>query len=259
LPPGTPSYQDPNDKTASYRADFNPDKTVDYTIGGKTYHLTRAEYDMLSPSSAGIITPNVEEIQGLKKNLRLYGGAEAPEEATQEKLDQAVNKIPSADTATEQNLSENPIESFKQGFSDTFKPGNINANILSGFAQTIDMIKSIGTLKPSKTVTQAIDTFSSSKQSVSDQIAMVRNGELSYTDAAQSLRTMRDAIDQLESATKTNAQANLNYWLDQGLNLQTQIIYEKDDMDRLETELIMAYNNKNTNLEAGYSKQYGGY
>lgn len=260
LPPGTPTYQNPNDQTASYRADFNPDHTVDYTIGGKNYHLTRHEYDMLSPSSAGIITQNVTEIQDMKKNLRLYGQAMAPEQATKENLNAEINKIQGADANKKPiTTPTSPGEAFKQGFSDTFQKGNVNANIISGFAQTVDAIKSLGTLKPSKTVTQAIDTFSNAKQSVSSQIDMVKNGQMSYLEAAQSLRTMKDAVSQLEQASAFNAQGNLNYWLDQGLNLDTQLISEKDDMEKLENELIRTYNSRNAALEAGYAKQYGGY
>lgn len=258
----------------------NKNTMVSIGMAGKNWDFNPAEYRAIM-TNVGVMTPNVLDYKNTERNLRLYGTTMAPPVATEEALSGAVSNEPNLTPPTAEEFIEQnsliPLDTdtvaerlakatanFKVGFESTLYSGNVNtgltgADILNGFGTAIEVMRTGVTGKDPSSMTKAMDSFSNAKTSMQAQIEMVKAGQIRYTDAAESLMMMELSINQLERRNKYVGKLNLNHWRDQGLNIDTQIRSEKNQMKEMRQELILAYNQVNQMKEAGYAQQYGGY
>lgn len=101
--PPTPTPQPTPEKNIKTGVTFNQDNTVDYSVGGKTYKLSRAEYEGLQGQPGGTTSQTTKDIQyattveraaaGLNYDTRLAQDVQK-RGATQDNLAQQVGDLP---------------------------------------------------------------------------------------------------------------------------------------------------------------------
>jgi hypothetical protein len=108
-------------------------------------------------------------------------------------------------------------------------------------AQIFDTIQSALFASKSTGVKKAEAAFTDASFIIDKDIALVKAGQKPYSEASRDFQLAEDSINSLESETKGLGKINLRYWLDNGAELQAQILREKRIMDNQRIELRNAY------------------
>ena len=111
---------------------------------------------------------------------------------------------------------------------------------LSSAAQIYDLLKSSLTAAKSTDVKKAEAAFTDATFIMDKNIALVKSGQKSYSDAYRDFQLGRDSLQDLERTTKGLGRLNLRYWLDGGAEIEAQIIRERRIMENQEIELRLA-------------------
>lgn len=233
---------------------FNPDKTVDYTVGGKTFKLSPEEYNNILKSTGG--NQNLPAAASAK-TAEILGYERLPQ---QERLlrQELAKGVPSG------QIIQAPIiptlEEMEKNIPVKMKPGM--KQIIPGVETTGSLKKDIGIAAPviAQTAAEIYDTFEKSlfgarksgrvqkaeteftdaTNIIKQNIEMVKAGNKDYTDALRDFENALGAISRLERTTKGLGKINLRYWLDNGKELETSILNEKTILENLRAELITA-------------------
>ena len=236
---------------------FNPDKSVDYTVGGKTTRLTPAEYQALGGQGGGTSTQAVKDILYQTKVERATAGLAYDTRFAQDVKAKQIEQNPleapkllekpiEGQVAQEQILTELPgggklggaIENLAEikGVKPTL---GFTANLIASLSSFLPETLQFGT-KKSINVQKAESTFTDLSSAIDTNINLVRSGQLPMTTVLKDMEQAIVAVAQLESQTKGTGKANLRYWLDQGREIEAQVAREKAILERQRLQLLNA-------------------
>lgn len=214
-------------------------KTVEGSDGSVFLDIQRRS------QGGGVVAPNTAERQAAINEQALQ---------FQLKTQEAGQELPTInDLALEQRNKEqinrvllNPLT--KKGIlSNVETSGNLGQDISMGATEFIStaaevydamvsMVKGRKTLKTQK----AEASFTDATAILQQDLEMVRSGQMSAIDASRDLEEAAAAINRLESSAKGIGKDNLRWFIDQGKEIETQIIREKRILENLRLELINA-------------------
>lgn len=117
---------------------------------------------------------------------------------------------------------------------------NIGGGIARTTADIWDVVHSSVSGKPQKQVTKAISQFTDATAIIDKEIALVKVGAKSYPEVRKSFEDAIASITSLETAVKGKGKLNLNYWIDEGKELEVQIVREKQILENQRIELLAA-------------------
>jgi hypothetical protein len=222
---------------------FNPDNTVDYVdLGGKEYKFTAEEYqnfqraqsqqsaDLRSQKVAEafdrIPTTKEEQVARYAENFSASAVPSVEEMETRFSVNKAINLA----NKTGSGLMETPT------LVNAAKTGNLPGYAeegLAGFKESaatiLDNVSNLVGMalgrkaRKSNTVRSAEEGMATATKSISQNIKLVENGEMSVAEGMKDFDDAIAAINRMESASKTASIANPNYWSDNGMELQTTI------------------------------------
>jgi len=117
----------------------------------------------------------------------------------------------------------------------------LGKEILSTGAQVIDAVTSIFR-KGGKTARaqQAEEGFNAATSIISKDIEMIKTGDKSYVDTIADLERAVQAMNRLEETAHGIGKLNLRYWIDEGKQLETDVINQRVILENLRTEIINA-------------------
>jgi len=133
-------------------------------------------------------------------------------------------------------LGMNPVEVAR---------GTINAvstpqAIISSAAQVYDLFKSSLSASKSTDVKKAEASFIDATNILQQNVALVKTGQKSYIDAERDMKLAESSINDLERTTRGLGRLNLRYWLDNGREIEAQILREKTTLQNIRIELELA-------------------
>jgi hypothetical protein len=111
-------------------------------------------------------------------------------------------------------------------------------------AQIYDALYSSVTRKEPLTVAKSKQTFAEVTGAIQQNIANVQNGVGDYVEARRDFDTALASLNELESTTKGLGKENLNYWIDNGAEIEATIIRERAILENLRNDLEVAKVNK---------------
>jgi hypothetical protein len=107
-------------------------------------------------------------------------------------------------------------------------------------ARIYDTIKSSLSAGKSTGVKKAEAAFTDARFILSNDVNMVKAGQKDYIDAYNDFQLAEDSITSLEAEKKGLGKLNLRYWLDNGQEIEAQILREKANLAQLKIQLEAA-------------------
>jgi hypothetical protein len=237
---------------------FNPDKSVDYTVGGKTTRLTPAEYQALGGQGGGTSTQAVKDILYQTKVERATAGLAYDTRFAQDVKAKQIEQNPleaprelvtpvEAQLAQQQILQPNIPGGTVGEISDAIigsplinrAGGQALANFVVSFSSFLPEFAQFGT-KKSIGVQKSEQAFSDLSAALTNNIVLVKSGQIPVSVALKDLDAAIVAISDLQSQTKGTGKVNLRYWVDQGREIENQVAREKAVLERQRIELLNA-------------------
>jgi hypothetical protein len=274
LPPGfarqAPTSPPPIQQNLQSYLNFHPNGSVDYAVGGKTFNLTKDEYNAYlstqTNNKSGLITPNVQNLINTEADARLRNQIENQfnkSKRVQDIINEMVNKnISSSNTNITSDIINNPIKTNEMnsqqlmndptmGGADkmieglTYPPQIQNklqagAQIIEAFDKYAPEILQIP-LKKSVAVTKAEQAFTDNSNVLNTKIAMVKEGILNPNDVTADIEATISSINDLERQTHGLGRTNLRFWLDKGAEIEAQLARERTTLEAQRVQLIQAY------------------
>lgn len=121
----------------------------------------------------------------------------------------------------------------------------INKQRIANFA---DFARTAISGKKPLRVQQAEGALNDVIQTLSDDVALAKQGLLRPTDARQDLIRAQGAVQALEDSQKGIGKENLRYWSDNGAEVQAMIINAKREIENLQLELNAVYGTTNVRV-----------
>lgn len=270
---------------------FNPDKSVAYTTGGKTFNLSKEEYAGFltaqgsSSAKGGIMTPQVQNLLNISKRealraqinrkLQLGGdiqsitnellAAEATRQGLNKAEEEAAPLTPEqlAPTTTEPkdmttlgkiNVALGaPPEKASQSLKET--GGRVVEPILKTGAKVYDFVYSLTQGGKSISQIEAEKTFNKLEGDLNEDLTLVEAGIQNPDSVQTKIRLARDAIDRLEGSIKGLGKLNFRYWLLDGKDVEAQILINKQNLDDFQRRLDIARQKyEQTQIMASYGQ-----
>lgn len=256
----------------------NPDRTKSVSFGGKTFTLN-AEEEKLFNGGEGTMTPNAKQaIDYLNQtraehidlnnkidaaNAIAVGNKVLEDEAVRMGLEKIapvenIDKMAADLMNTEQGItrpnSQTKIEQI-EGRTDLTQ---IEKNIGTSWERTkgtvangVDWVKTLITNKKPLKQQLAEDSFNNLKDSIDNEIKLVGEGVIDARLVREDILNTYVAINQLESYQKSIWSENYRNWVDDGLNVQTQINQMKRTLQIYLYELQAAQQRARLSYAAG--------
>jgi hypothetical protein len=158
-------------------------------------------------------------------------------------MDPTADMTPNAEKAQDVLNAKPEMQSIQQQFQENVTPqedvrGYALGNTLRGIAVGIDTISSVIPVeqvklgKEPKQVLAAREGFGSMKQTIDQDIALYKEGKISYAEVQSDIDQALTFTNKLYSFTKGKGQANLGYWLDQGASIEAEVQQQIKTLER---------------------------
>lgn len=131
---------------------------------------------------------------------------------------------------------------------------------ISSAAQLIDSISGFlpfgtGGKKPPLKLAKAEDTFKAAFNIVESDIEAVRNNQKTLGEAQLDLEQSIISLNAIQATQRGIGKLNLNYWVDEGLNVETEIALRLEELEDKRLELNVAAAEARINKARGTFRQ----
>lgn len=254
---------------------FNPDKSVNYGIGDKSYNLTPGEYKNFVGGGVGAtMTPNVQALQQdiqdaalrkqiydqLTRNAKIekfkneiigqeLARSSPPIDAQGTDLPQ-VNDLILAESSKVETSAKDKIAAARaqNGEIGAFgKEGALDVavqeSVLYGSRTTANIYDNLrATITGGETadIKGARASFTQAGAAIESDINLVRQGLLSPSEAMRNFELAVQAQVRLENAAKKKGLNNLRYWVRDGKDLETDILINRQFLEKQRDQLLIA-------------------
>lgn len=252
---------------------FNPDDTVSVrteggsqeTISKEDFKRTQEKIGKETRSPQAPISPEAEKISNIilqnrqaKALQQQQGTSSSVTTGTQGIKEQQgieANKlfnqpqIQEAPLLSQENLlDEKKVKRLKEiGFADAtigqLNPvGEVKLSIFDLAIDIADNLRAISTLggKDTQNVKNAKTTIASSKTFLDSEIKKISTGEADAQAIQRIALEYEKALSTLESTNKRKGIDNLAYWLTDGRDLETELIFYREDLEQMKLSLDAA-------------------
>ena len=161
-------------------------------------------------------------------------------QASQQQTQETLARIEEG-TAERKNLPGGkfiPEGALRQGAIVQESISQAGPQALNLVATLIDSIRSSVSTKPPKKVSKAKDTLNTAMQLLGTQ---VQDAKLTgnTNDAKASIELAEDSLFQLKQSQTGLGKVNLDYWIDQGVNVETEIILAENKLNDYKRQLLL--------------------
>lgn len=237
---------------------FNPDKTVTINIGQNSQTLNQKQYEEYLKRSMGNQPPQVggdqinqlqreknaaqtvnTSLQNVQKTADVNSLISAQEqkklqEQNQPQIATSINQLPQAQNPQDLTASQKLTTGFAAGeFVNAATSPQPVKDILSTTTQALSRLPFVGKYVAARSgaASTAIATFGDLSATIDKQIAAVQTGTASAADVQKSIELALAATNRLEAEQKGLGKTNLNYWIDQGKDIEAEVMRQKQTLN----------------------------
>lgn len=233
----------------------NPNGTVDYSLGGRTFNLNREEYEAMKGVRDGKLPSNVDEIRALenelrKKSVEFKEGKITPSDQeignVSQSIDEQLQALAAAEQAPKQGVFEklpkDALPNVIMAKLGAETPSEVPGVVIKQVAEIYDFVYSLTQGGKDISQKEAENTMADLKTSINFEFDQVSKGLKSSDSLIQDIYLAEQTNNRLESSAKGLNKLNLRYYLlDGGKDIQTNAIINKaiiQDWKRMAAQAI---------------------
>jgi len=216
-----------------------------YTINDQTYYLTPQEFET--------IHTNTLEGNRLKKFYSEISNQKATTELREQVLSRELNKTAPTNIPTIQQIAQRvkyrPVESGGLGAEGEIGFEGEFGELGKFTASWLDTAKSLISRKEPLSITNTRQNLQQIKTALNKDIQDVSVGVIPASVVYNELEDAVGALIRLQSAAYENG-ADVNYLIDKGISMESELVIERQNLERMRRDLIIAAETARANQAA---------